>query len=189
MPIHFVFSTDSSEPSRPEEMFADQWSALRQAGFSASLCSDAVLAGTKPLRDVPPGSAVVYRGWMIKGEEYAALARAIEQTGANAFTSPHEYLASHHLPNWYPLLSDLTPGATVTYRDRGPETISLAEFRTRFVLSDAEAKTFAETGRHSFPDVDHAEVAYPLGLLEKNKEEFKYSRTEDGIPSSGQRPG
>src|SRR5947209_5119013 len=94
-------------------MFADQWSALRQAGFSASLCSDAVLAGTKPLRDVPPGSAVVYRGWMIKGEEYAALARAIAQTGANAFTSPHEYLASHHLPNWYPLLSDLTPETRV----------------------------------------------------------------------------
>src|SRR5438552_18614408 len=83
--IHFVFSRDSAEPTRPEEMFADQWSALTQAGFTASLCSDAVLAGTKPLRNVPPGSMVVYRGWMVKGEEYAALAKAIDQCGATAF--------------------------------------------------------------------------------------------------------
>ena len=113
MPIHFVISRDSAEPSRPEEMFADQWSALTQAGFSASLCSDAVLAGTKPLQNVPPGSVVVYRGWMVKGEEYAALARAIEQCGAKVFTGPQEYLATHHLPNWYPLLADLTPETRV----------------------------------------------------------------------------
>ena len=73
--IHFVFSRDSAEPTRPEEMFADQWSALTQAGFTASLCSDAVLAGTKLLRNVPPGLMVVHRGWMVKGTEYAALAK------------------------------------------------------------------------------------------------------------------
>jgi hypothetical protein len=50
---------------------------------------------------------------MVKGEEYAALARAIEQCGAKAFTSPQEYLDTHHLPNWYPLLSDLTPETRV----------------------------------------------------------------------------
>jgi hypothetical protein len=94
-------------------MFADQWSTLTRVGFSASLCSDAVLAGTKPLRDIPPGSVVVYRGWMVKGEEYSALARAIEKSGGKAFTSPKEYLATHHLPNWYPLLADLTPETRV----------------------------------------------------------------------------
>jgi hypothetical protein len=94
-------------------MFADQWAALTQAGFSASLCSDAVLAGTKPLRNVPPGSQVVYRGWMINGKEYSTLVRTIEQCDATAFISPSEYLAAHYLPNWYPLLSDLTPETRV----------------------------------------------------------------------------
>jgi hypothetical protein len=98
-------------------MFADQWAALTQVGFSASLCSDAVLAGTKPLRNVPPGCQVVYRGWMVKGEEYAALVRAIECCGAKAFISPQEYLATHHLPNWYPLLTDLTPETQVYSAD------------------------------------------------------------------------
>lgn len=113
MPIHFVFPRDSAEHARPEEMFADQWSALTQARFSASLCSDAVLAGKKPLQNVPPGAVVVYRGWMMEGDEHAALARAIEECGAQTFTSRQDYLATHHLPNWYPLLSDLTPETRV----------------------------------------------------------------------------
>ncbi len=84
-----------------------------QAGFTASLCSDAVLVGTEPLRHVPPGAQVVYRGWMVKPEEYAALAKAIEQCRAKTFTSLQEYVATHHLPNWYPLLIDLTPETRV----------------------------------------------------------------------------
>jgi hypothetical protein len=50
---------------------------------------------------------------MVKGEEYTAFAGAIEQCGAKPFTSPQEYLATHHLPNWYPLLADLTPETRV----------------------------------------------------------------------------
>lgn len=109
MTNHFLFPRDANDPRSPEEMFADQWAALTDQGFTASLCSDAVLAGMKPLRNVPPSSQVVYRGWMLKAEEYAALVRAVELCGATPFTSTREYLATHHLPNWYPLLSDLTP--------------------------------------------------------------------------------
>jgi len=107
--IHFLFSADASEPNRPEELFADQWSALVRAGFTTSVCPDAVLAGAKLLHGVHPGSRVVYRGWMVKGEEYVALARAVERCGARMFTTAPEYLAAHHLPNWYPALADLTP--------------------------------------------------------------------------------
>lgn len=111
--IHFLFSASSADPRRPDEMFADQWAALTAAGFTASVCSDAAVAGTKPLRDIPTGSRVVYRGWMLKGGEYESLVRAIEECGATAFTSPREYLLAHHLPNWYPLLAALTPETRV----------------------------------------------------------------------------
>jgi hypothetical protein len=50
---------------------------------------------------------------MAKREGYLALVRAIEQCGATAFIGPDEYLAAHHLPNWYPMLSDLTPETRV----------------------------------------------------------------------------
>jgi ATP-grasp domain, R2K clade family 3 len=111
--LHFLFPCDPANPSSPEEMFADQLSAFTDRGLSTSLFSDAVLSETRPLRNIPSTCDVVYRGWMLKGAEHAALVRAIEQQGARAFTSNHEYLATHHLPNWYPLLSDLTPETRV----------------------------------------------------------------------------
>jgi hypothetical protein len=106
--LHFLFPM-GTKSTEPDEMFADQMSALLSAGFTASLCSDAVLAGVKPLRDIPPDCTVVYRGWMATADEYAALVSAIEAAGAVSFTSQTEYLAAHYLPNWYSLLADLTP--------------------------------------------------------------------------------
>jgi hypothetical protein len=111
--IHFLFSASARDPRRTDEMFADQCEALTAAGFTASACSDAVIAGARPLRDIPPGSRVVYRGWMLTEAEYGSLIRAIEACGATAFTSPRAYLLTHHLPNWYPLLADLTPETRV----------------------------------------------------------------------------
>jgi hypothetical protein len=111
--IHFLFPADSLDRSAPDEMFSGQAVALAGRGFTTSVFTDAVLAGRKPLKGIPAGSTVVYRGWMLDGERYAALATAIVQGGATAFTNLHDYLSTHHLPNWYPLLADLTPETRV----------------------------------------------------------------------------
>ena len=107
--IHFLFPPGPRRRNEPDEMFAGQAEALTRAGFTTSICPDAVLAGMKQLDNIPIGCRVVYRGWMLKSQEYEALVRAIEQVSASAFTNAEEYLATHHLPNWYPLLADLTP--------------------------------------------------------------------------------
>lgn len=110
--MHFLFPQGTNDAA-PDELFADQVGALRAVGLASSLCSDEVFAGASPLRGVPAGCTVVYRGWMVTPEEYAALVRAIESCGARPFTSPAEYVATHYLPNWYPLLADLTPETRV----------------------------------------------------------------------------
>lgn len=112
MAWHFLFPAGST-PGTPDEMFADQYAAVTAAGFTASVCPDAVLAAVAHLRGVPSDSTVVYRGWMATAEEYATLVRAVERCGATPLTLPHEYLAAHYLPNWYPALADLTPETRV----------------------------------------------------------------------------
>jgi len=121
---HFLFPSGST-PDAPDEMFADQHAALTEAGFTASICPDSVLAGFKPLRGIPIGSKVVYRGWMATAEEYAALVRAIERAGGVPLTSQQEYLTAHHLPNWYPLLAEFTPETRVF----SPDADLVAELR------------------------------------------------------------
>ncbi|MGV0106075.1 ATP-grasp domain-containing protein [Nostoc sp. DSM 114160] len=51
----------------------------------------------------------VYRGWMLSPSDYELLVTVVESTGASVLTSKAEYLATHYLINWYPLITDLTP--------------------------------------------------------------------------------
>lgn len=98
-------------------MFADQFAAVQAAGYSASLCPDSVIQNDKPLRNVPAGATVVYRGWMLSAKEYARLADAMARASATPLVSADAYLASHHLPNWYPLVAELTPDTRVLALD------------------------------------------------------------------------
>jgi hypothetical protein len=186
--MHFLFPRDAADPRCPEEMFADQWTALQQVGFSTSLLGDEVLAGLKPLRHVPPGSEVIYRGWMVKAEEYRALAGAIERCGATAFTSPQEYLATHHLPNWYPLLADLTPETRVypPEADLVPELQALgwdAYFLKDYVKS-------LKVGRGSIV-CDPSEAPAVIAEMREYRGELEggicVRRVEDFVPETEQR--
>jgi len=94
-------------------MFADQLASFEAAGYSASLCPDSVIQDNRPLRNVPPGTTVVYRGWMLNAKEYARLTQAIGNASAAPLTSTDSYLAAHHLPNWYPLVAEFTPETRV----------------------------------------------------------------------------
>src|SRR4051812_20709086 len=113
MGTHFLFPADALQSAAVDEMFAQQFAALRDAGFSTSICPESVIQRGKPLRYVPAGATVVYRGWMLNAAEYVRLTDAIAATSATPFTSPASYLAAHHLPNWYPLISEFTPETRV----------------------------------------------------------------------------
>src|SRR5947209_5903066 len=110
---HFLLPNDALRPEEPDDFFREQAAALGSAGFSTSLVSDAVLKGRKRLRGIPAGRSVIYRGWMLKADEYGSLVNAVEQAGGTPLTSAAEYLAAHHLPNWYPLIPEFTPETRV----------------------------------------------------------------------------
>lgn len=111
--MHFLFPAHPFEAKTVEEAFAAQSAALRERGFSISLCPDAVIRDGSPLRGVPPGATVVYRGWMLNAGEYGRLAEAVVAAEAVPLTTPDSYLAAHHLPNWYPLIAEFTPETRV----------------------------------------------------------------------------
>jgi hypothetical protein len=87
----FLFPPDPFFPKCPDEMFKDQFQAFQKAGFNVTL----QLSGSE---------TVIYRGWMLTPEEYAK-----EFLGKPMLTSPQEYKAAHHLPEWYETIKDLTP--------------------------------------------------------------------------------
>jgi hypothetical protein len=111
MKIQFLFPSDYFNCKQVDESFSKQVDALQQIGFETAVISlENLGSGTSKIFPVPDlGSKLIYRGWMIAPDEYSLLVNAIGNNGADVWISSDEYLATHYLPNWYPLLQDLTP--------------------------------------------------------------------------------
>lgn len=104
MKPHFLFPASPLNSRMIDEAFQDQAIVLKQAGFNTSVI------GVGHIRPVPELDAIcVYRGWMLTPEEYhEQFAATVVNHGALPLTSAEDYAATHHLPNWYPLLEKWT---------------------------------------------------------------------------------
>jgi hypothetical protein len=108
--FHFVLPASPLDARKTDEDFVGQRRALEEAGFSTSLVSDATFDERRaPLRQLPAGATVVYRGWMVDGPAYDRFSAAVRLAGGTPLTTVEEYLGAHHLPRWYDVLRDLTP--------------------------------------------------------------------------------
>ncbi len=115
--LHFVFPASPLDLRSIEPDFERQGHALAEAGFSTSLISDGTFDSGAPLVRVPGESTVVYRGWMVDPLQYERFAGAVTATGASLLTSAAAYRRTHYLPEWYPLLRDLTPETVIVPPD------------------------------------------------------------------------
>ena len=117
--MRFVFPSDVIEPKKADEAFSDQIDAFRAAGFPVSIVSIEYLQMGQR-RIYPPiesGETVAYRGWMMNEQEYRCFCDAVSFAGATPLTDADTYLTCHHLPNWYPLISEFTPRTIIFPRD------------------------------------------------------------------------
>jgi hypothetical protein len=135
MSIAFAFVSDPTRPARVDAEFAETADALSAAGFRV-WTYDAARARLVSRGEDTSGAVVVYRGWMMNAEDYAAFEASVSAAGATAFHSNDAYLAAHHAPRWVPLLRDLTP-ETVFLDEHADLTTALARLEwPGFVLKD-----------------------------------------------------
>ena len=131
--MHFLFPTDPLNPRQVDEAFLPQMEAIRALGHSASLFS---MESGQLRGPIPEGATVVYRGWMLDASEYEKLIDLIRARGAEPLISLETYLSCHHLPNWYPLISDLTPETRIFAADGDLASELAALGWERFFLKD-----------------------------------------------------
>ncbi|WP_017904054.1 ATP-grasp domain-containing protein [Pseudomonas asplenii] len=117
--MHLLYPSDPFDPQQPDETYRDEYTAALAEGLSASLFSfDDFEAGTFKARPaIPTGATVLYRGWMLTPENYARLVDCWQQRDLQAFTSVEQYRHCHHLPQWYPLLTEHTSETRVLEPD------------------------------------------------------------------------
>ncbi|MEM9069804.1 MAG: ATP-grasp domain-containing protein [Myxococcota bacterium] len=67
--------------------------------------------------DEDPGRTWLYRGWMLREDEYASLTEAIEQRGETLLVSPEEYALTLYFPNYVDLIAAHTAKSVSTGND------------------------------------------------------------------------
>ena len=108
--IGFIFPSDYFKSKQVDSAYLEQFECLRSHGFETLVISlEALSSGTAKIFPDPGCSKLVYRGWMLTPEDYLRLVDAVRSAGSDLWISSDEYLSNHYLPNWYSLISDLTP--------------------------------------------------------------------------------
>ena len=112
---------DVLRPRRPDEHFAAEAAAARDAGWDvATIDHDALArdgADAAAIARVPAGDDAVYRGWMLSGPHYAAMSELLAARGVTLRTGPAAYRRGHELPGWYADLAAVTPASVWTRGD------------------------------------------------------------------------
>lgn len=158
---HFVMPPDGLDPRRVDDLFRAQAELLRHQGYGVTLVPDDVFRGGGTLRGIPQDAVVIYRGWMVRVDEYRRFEEAARSVGSTLLTDTDSYASTHHLPNWYPSLAEFTAETVViasqdelipTMRQLGWGSYFLKDFVKSLkvaggsiVRSDADAKRWVET--------------------------------------------
>lgn len=116
--MRLIYPADTFSPKVADEVFADEFSAAQAAELPLSLFSfEDFLGGSFcPRPVIQRGETVLYRGWMLTPADYARLFEAIVAAGGIPVTDVAAYTLCHHLPHWYPLLTEYT-AETMTFSE------------------------------------------------------------------------
>ncbi|MFC5927301.1 hypothetical protein [Micromonospora vulcania] len=102
-------------PRRPDDHFAPEADAARAAGIDVAVIDHDALTRGDPhhaVTTVPAGGVAVYRGWMLRSDQYAAFADALAARSVTLRTNADQYRRAHELPGWYHQLAPVTPTST-----------------------------------------------------------------------------
>ena len=114
MSMRILLCSHPMDIGQVDPSYAAEAAAAEKAGFSVSRVDyEALVDERKPLRavrKVEAGEAAgIYRGWMLRSEQYRELYDALAGKGVRLINTPEAYLHCHHLPESYGLIEGLTP--------------------------------------------------------------------------------
>jgi hypothetical protein len=126
MSLPFIlFCCDSFDVKNVDPDFREEYAAAKAAGFQVVLFNHDALTQKEPgfLRSVvsqPGVCETIYRGWMLKPEQYAELYAALLEKNYRLINSPEQYRNCHYLPESLRFLEG--PSSSATDRFRGCRT-------------------------------------------------------------------
>jgi hypothetical protein len=112
--MHLIYCCDPINPLQPDPLYQDEVEAAKQVGLNISLISYEALVhennASKAVARVPEVQDTgIYRGWMLKPEQYRRLYEALLSRGIHLTNDPTAYKHCHYLPESYSIIEACTP--------------------------------------------------------------------------------
>lgn len=110
-----IFCDSGFSPKEVDYMYAEEYKAAKDAGFTTKLISfEALQKGNAKLAlkrvsymDSP--TLAIYRGWMLKPRQYQMFYELLKERNIALINSPEEYQFCHYLPDNYETIKAFTP--------------------------------------------------------------------------------
>ncbi len=109
--MRFIYPASYEDIKVPEAMYAEEVGYLiakRRIPCLTFSMEQFELGTFKKYGIFENDQELYYRGWMLTPANYERLYKDILSCGSKMAVSPESYRASHHLPEWYPLIRDFT---------------------------------------------------------------------------------
>lgn len=144
----------------PDSVYVPELREAERRGLEVALVDfEALLDGdaARALRWVPRREEerpAVFRGWMMRPEEYDTLHAALLARGHRLLNSPAQYRHAHLLPESFDRIADVTP-ATVWLPARTPADLDRADIRralASFGVRPVIVKDYVKSRKHEWDE-------------------------------------
>ncbi len=116
-----LFPSYPSRPNQPDPAFGHEANAARKAGLEVAFVDlELQLGGEVVLRRLHrEDTQYLYRGWLLRPEEYTKLDGALTAQGCKLFTTSDAYREAYEFPRWYAKVKAYTPRSIVIPQSEG----------------------------------------------------------------------
>ena len=113
--MKIIFCSEPFYPNKPDYSYEKEANAALRSGFEFELFSFEDLTENnlsnafKRIKSAETPEKAIYRGWMLKPEQYEILYEQLRQRNLILINSPEEYKFCHYFPESYDVIKDHTP--------------------------------------------------------------------------------
>lgn len=123
--MRIIYCDSGFSPKEVDYMYAEEYKSAKQQFLQTTLISfeelkkgnvESSLKRVRPSEEIEVG---IYRGWMLKPNQYEVFYNSLLEKNIKLINHPTEYKFCHYLPESYETIKDFTP--KTTFKELTPE--------------------------------------------------------------------
>jgi hypothetical protein len=183
--MKIVFCSEPFYPHKPDYAYETEAEAAAKNGFEYELFSFEDLAENKisdALRRIKPlevAETAIYRGWMLKPQQYETLYNELRGRNLILINSPEEYRHCHYFPESYELIKNHTPRSIFLPFDEKFSFENLHERLAVFGDKPLVLKDYVKSRKHEWNEACFISSAANIEAVEGTVARFLELQGED----------